>query len=113
MRWQALSSNLDLESLLNEEIKERVPEVMDAARCSIMLIDDTTRELILVVDNQLEAKEFRLPLDRGIAGWVASNGIGQIVNDVEQDPRWFDGIARDVDFVTHSIVCAPMRVRIG
>lgn len=107
---QALSSNLDLESLLNE-IKERVPEVMDAARCSIMLIDDTTRELILVVDNQLEAKEFRLPLDRGIAGWVASNGIGQIVNDVEQDPRWFDGIARDVDFVTHSIVCAPMRVR--
>lgn len=107
---QALSSNLDLESLLGD-IKQRVPEVMDAARCSIMLLDDATRELILVVDNQPEAREFRLPIDRGIAGWVASNGIGQIVNDVEQDPRWFDGIARDVDFITHSIVCAPMRAR--
>jgi signal transduction histidine kinase len=108
---QALSSNLDLTSLL-EDIKRRVPQVMGVERCSIMLLDEPTRELILSIPDGTmgEHREFRIPIDRGIAGWVATNGIGQIVNDVEQDPRWFDGIARDVDFVTRSILCAPMRL---
>jgi len=107
---QALATNLDLPSLL-EDIKRHVPEVIGAARCSIMLLDEATRELVLgTADAHTgELKEFRIPMDRGIAGWVATNGIGQIVNDVEQDPRWFDGVARDIDFVTKSILCAPMR----
>lgn len=108
---QALASNLDLESLL-EDMKNRVPEVMGAERCSIMLIDEASRELVLnAIDAHTnELREFRIPLDRGIAGWVASNGIGQIVNDVEQDPRWFDAVSRDVDFETRQILCAPMRL---
>src|SRR5262245_27742294 len=107
---QALATNLDLPSLL-EDMKQRVPEVMGAERCSIMLLDEQSRELLLdTTDSHTgELREFRIPMDRGIAGWVASNGIGQIVNDVEQDPRWFDGVARDIDFVTRSILCAPMR----
>ncbi len=107
---QALAANLDLHSLL-AEMQRHVPEVMGAERCSIMLMDETTRELVLEVPETEgeERREFRIPLDRGIAGWVASNGIGQIVNDVEQDPRWFDGVARDVDFITRSILSAPMK----
>jgi signal transduction histidine kinase len=108
---QALSANLNLESLLGE-IERHVPEVMGAERCSIMLMDEATRELVLDIppDHEgAERREFRIPLDRGIAGWVASNGIGQIVNDVEQDPRWFDGVSRDMDFVTRSLICAPMK----
>lgn len=108
---QALASNLDLSSLLND-IRSRVPEAMGAERCSIMLLDEQTRELVLELPDPHtgERREFHIPLDRGIAGWVATNGIGQIVNDVEQDPRWFDGIARDVDFETRQILCAPMRI---
>jgi signal transduction histidine kinase len=107
---QALATNLDLPSLL-ADIKQRVPAVMGAERCSIMLLDEATHELVLdAIDPHTgELREFRIPTDRGIAGWVATNGIGQIVNDVEQDPRWFDGVARDMDFVTRSILCAPMR----
>ncbi|HJZ48119.1 MAG TPA: GAF domain-containing sensor histidine kinase [Roseiflexaceae bacterium] len=107
---QALATNLDLPSLL-EDIKRHVPEVMGAERCSIMLLDEATRALVLDTTDPHtgELREFRIPMDRGIAGWVATNGIGQIVNDVEQDPRWFDGVARDIDFVTRSILCAPMR----
>lgn len=107
---QSLATNLDLPSLL-EDIRRHVPEVMDAERCSIMLLDETSRELVLhTTDTHTgEPREFHIPTDRGIAGWVATNGIGQIVNDVEADPRWFDGVARDIDFVTRSILCAPMR----
>ncbi len=107
---QSLSANLDLSSLL-EDIKRQVPEVMAAERCSIMLMDQATRELVLETHDSVggEPREFRIPIDRGIAGWVASNGIGQIVNDVEQDSRWFDGISLATDFVTKSILCAPMK----
>jgi signal transduction histidine kinase len=107
---QSLATNLDLPSLL-EDIKRHIPEVIGADRCSIMLLDEHTRELILQTTDTHsgEPREFRIPTDRGIAGWVATNGIGQIVNDVEADPRWFDGVARDIDFVTRSILCAPMR----
>jgi signal transduction histidine kinase len=52
-----------------------------------------------------------MPADRGIAGWVVSHGVGQIVNDVEQDSRWYDAISRDAEFVTRSILCAPMRLK--
>lgn len=107
---QSLASNLNLHSLL-EDMKKHVPEVIGAERCSIMLLDEASNELLLEAFDQHTGtvREYRIPTDRGIAGWVATNGIGQIVNDVEQDPRWFDGIAREIDFVTKSILCAPMR----
>lgn len=108
---QALSSNLDLPSLL-DDVKRRAPDVIGAERCSIMLLDEERNELILHArdSHSGDMREFRIPTDRGIAGWVATNGIGQIVNDVESDPRWFDGVARDVDFVTRSMICAPLKI---
>ncbi len=105
---QSLSMNLDLSSLFND-IKQRVPQVVGAERCSIFILDEERNELVLEILN--ETQELRMPADKGIAGWVASHGIGQIVNDVKQDPRWYDGIGREVDFVTRSILCVPMRVK--
>ncbi len=105
---QALSANLDLYSLLNE-IKLHVPEVVEAERCSIFTLDDKTKELVLEIPGK--EHQFRIPVERGIAGWVATHGIPQIVNDVEQDPRWYNGIGREVDFVTQSLLCVPMKVK--
>ncbi len=104
---QSLSINLDLMSLLND-IKMHAPEVVDAERCSIFILDEENHELVLELPG--ENRQFRMPSDRGIAGWVATHGIPQLVNDVEQDARWYDGIGREVDFVTRSLLCVPMRV---
>lgn len=105
---QSLSINLDLASLLND-IKLRAPRVVGAERCSIFLLDEATNELVLEIPG--ESKQYRMPMDRGIAGWVITHGVGQIVNDVEQDSRWYDGIGREADFVTRSILCVPMRIK--
>lgn len=105
---QSLAINLDLTSLLNE-IKLRAPEVVNAERCSIFILDEERNEL--VIDISGEARQIRMPADRGIAGWVVTHGIGQIVHDVEQDPRWYDAVGREVDFVTHSILCVPMKAK--
>lgn len=105
---QSLAVNLDLTSLLND-IKLRAPKVVGAERCSIFILDEDTHELVLEIPG--EQRQYRMPADRGIAGWVVSHGVGQIVNDVEHDPRWYDAISREADFVTRSIVCVPMRVK--
>jgi signal transduction histidine kinase len=105
---QSLTVNLDLASLLNEIIR-RVPEVVNAERCSIFMLDEQRHELVLQLAD--EEQELRMPADKGIAGWVLSHGLGQIVNDVEQDPRWYDAIGREVDFITRSILCVPMKFK--
>lgn len=105
---QSLAVNLDLPSLLND-IRLRVPTVVGAERCSIFMLDEATNELVLDIPG--EQRIYRMPADRGIAGWVVTHGVGQIVNDVEQDSRWYDAIGREADFVTRSIVCVPMRIK--
>lgn len=105
---QSLAVNLDLASLLND-IKLRVPPVVGAERCSIFLLDEAANELVLELPH--EQRTYRMPADRGIAGWVVTHGVGQIVNDVEQDSRWYDAIGREADFVTRSIACVPMRLK--
>ena len=105
---QSLSVNLDLGSLLND-IKTRAPKVVGAERCSIFLLDQEKNELVL--ESTGERRSYRMPADRGIAGWVVTHGVGQTVNDVEQDARWYDGIGREADFVTRSILCVPMKVK--
>lgn len=105
---QSLAGNLDLTSLL-EEIKRRVSEVVGAERCSIFFLDESSYELVLEIP--YEGQELRMPADKGIAGWVLTHGVGQVVTDVEQDSRWYDVIGREADFVTHSLLCVPIRVK--
>ncbi|RRR73839.1 MAG: GAF domain-containing protein [Candidatus Viridilinea halotolerans] len=105
---QSLAVNLDLASLLTD-IKLRAPKVVGAERCSIFILNAETNELTLDIPG--EHRQYRMPADRGIAGWVVTHGVGQIVNDVEQDSRWYDAIGREAEFVTRSILCVPMRLK--
>lgn len=105
---QSLAINLDLTSLLND-IRMRAPGVVGAARCSIFILEPETNELVLDIIE--DGRQFRMPATQGIAGWVATHGIPQVVNDVEQDTRWYDAIARESDFPSQSLVCVPIRVR--
>jgi signal transduction histidine kinase len=105
---QSLAINLDLRSLL-DDIKLRAPKVVGAERCSIFIVDEAKGELVLEIPG--EQRSYRMPADKGIAGWVVTHGVGQIVNDVEQDSRWYDAIGREADFVTRSILCVPMRLK--
>ncbi len=105
---QTLVANLDLPQLLHE-MKVRVPQAVGAERCSIFLLDPTSGELVLEIPG--DARQFRMPADCGIVGWVVTHGVGQIVNDVVQDSRWYNVIGRDTDFTTRSILCVPMRLK--
>lgn len=104
---QSLAINLDLPSLLRD-ITRRAPAVVDAERCSVFILDEERYELVL--ESTPPGRPFRMPADRGIAGWVMTHGLPQVVNDVEQDARWYRPVIYETEVVSRSLVCVPMRV---
>ncbi len=57
--------------------------------------------------------EIRLPVGRGIAGWVARTGRPVAVADAYEDSRFDPGVDRQTGYRTRSVVCAPLVARNG
>jgi GAF domain-containing protein len=86
-------------------------ELFGAAACSVAIADEATEELVYRVASGAGSAEIvgvRLPLGRGIAGWVASSGSIIAVNDVTTDPRFARDVAESTGYVPTSILAAPL-----
>jgi GAF domain-containing protein len=107
---RSITSTLDQTAVLRL-IMEKMVEILEVEAGSLLLMDKDTDELVFQialgpVEAKLEAA--RLPLGTGIAGTVAQTGESLIVNDVHHDPRWYTDLDLITDFVTQSILCAPL-----
>ncbi len=79
-------------------------------RVNILLLDETRGDLWLhpaLAGSKFfpQRADFRIPLGRGIAGWVAQTGEPLRVADVRQDPRYIAGYPD-----TLSEMCVPLQV---
>jgi HD-GYP domain-containing protein (c-di-GMP phosphodiesterase class II) len=89
---------------------------LNATASSLLLIDEEKQELLFKFADGPVGKQLRLrrlPINKqsGIAGWVARNGKPVIANDAGQDPRFNRSVDELTDFVTKSIICAPLILR--
>ena len=50
----------------------------------------------------------RMPLDEGIAGWVATTGKSYLSSDVRMDTLWSSRIGAQLRFLTKNILAAPL-----
>ena len=109
----AISSVMEVQPLL-EMIMEKSKEVMDAEASSLMLLDEETQELVFNVatgEKGAALREIRLPLGRGIAGWVAQNREALLVPDAYEDPRFNRDADKMSGFRTRSILCVPLMMQ--
>jgi Nif-specific regulatory protein len=107
------SNYTDLTVLLTRIIESATRLTMGGAS-SLLLVNPANNRLyfeIALGTKAADVKRFSLDMGEGIAGWVAANNTSVIVNDVEQDERFSDEIARTVGFPTTSILCVPMQVK--
>lgn len=105
-----VTSSLD-ENVVRCRAIEAAKTLLHAEEGSMMLIDRTTNELyfdVVAGESGTQLKEVRIGLDQGIAGWVATHAVAQIVNDVSRDPRFFPGADRYTHFRTRSLVAVPL-----
>ncbi|MBX3184447.1 MAG: sigma-54-dependent Fis family transcriptional regulator [Polyangiaceae bacterium] len=113
-----LSLLVDLASLLCREVElaallgaagERVAEALGADRASIWLVDAERGDLVTHVALFPELPALRLPLGRGIAGYVAERGEPVRVSDAERDPRFDPTSDRETGYRTRTILATPVR----
>jgi HD-GYP domain-containing protein (c-di-GMP phosphodiesterase class II) len=109
---RALGGTLDLDRLLSL-IMDRTTEVMNADRSSLFLIDWDTSELWSKVAQGVRYRELRFPMDRGLAGAVATSGEILNIPDAYEDPRFNQAIDRQTGYRTSSVLCCPMTNKHG
>ncbi|MCM8775869.1 MAG: GAF domain-containing protein, partial [Candidatus Omnitrophica bacterium] len=82
-------------------------------RVSLMLIDETRRELFIHESEGLKPElksKARVKLGEGIAGWVAEKGEGVVVHDIEKS-RLFREQKKDRGFRSGSFISIPIKLR--
>src|SRR5258706_5593027 len=108
---QEITATLDLERVLTVTT-QAVKELLNASAASIMTVDGD--ELIFQVsvggDTVVAAKPFRVPLGQGIAGWVVEHKEPALVNDAQNDPRFFGTMDKKTGFHTEALIAVPLIV---
>jgi GAF domain-containing protein len=87
-------------------------ELFDAAACSLALLDEAQETLTFHVASGAGAEEVvgqRVPVNRGIAGWVVSSGQPVAVADVAADPRFAAEVAEATGYVPRSVLAMPLQ----
>jgi HD-GYP domain-containing protein (c-di-GMP phosphodiesterase class II) len=104
---QLLSKETILDNLLNLIISETT-KLMEAERTTLFFYNKENKELWSYIAQELEIKEIRLPLGKGVAGFVAQSGKILNVPDAYRDLRFDRSLDKVTSFTTRSILCAPM-----
>lgn len=101
---RVLSTGLDLNTRL-DRVVEQAMELLQAERASIMLLEEGRELVVRAARGPKAAGEHRVPVGKGISGWVAQHGEPLVLQDVVSDPR-FQGIDPDIK----SALAMPLRV---
>lgn len=101
-------------------IIQRIKSILNIEGASIALHDPANKEFYFIrtVDEGPGVKNpnnssLRFPDHQGVAGWVMGNNRAAVINDVSLDHRYLGGIDAEGEFVTKSMICAPLRTRKG
>ncbi|MFZ5818506.1 MAG: sensor histidine kinase [Chloroflexota bacterium] len=105
-----LASTLDLDVLLDRIVKAAA-DITSAAAASILLYDNTSRQLYFQVATNIDEPTLRglvVPLEGSIAGWIVTNCKPVRIDNAHKDPRHFGNIEQSTGFLTHSLLGIPL-----
>lgn len=97
--------------MLLSAIVEVARSIFGAKASSILLLDDTTNELVfeaVVGEGEDTLLGTRFPAGTGIAGWVLATRTPLVIEDVQNDPRWSRETAEDTGYVPKGLMAAPL-----
>jgi adenylate cyclase len=100
--------NLGIDGLI-ERIVFTASKVMDAERASLFLLDAANGELWSRVAEGEGRKVIRMPVGKGVAGWVALHGEPANIPDAYADERFDRSADLKTGFRTRDILCGPVK----
>jgi len=96
---------------LLQSIVDAAAQIFGAAAASIALIDEAQQAIVFKVAYGAGRENvigLSVPLDHGLAGYVAMTGQPISVRDVQKDARFNKGFASSTGYVPHSILATPL-----
>jgi signal transduction histidine kinase len=105
-----LASTLDLDTLL-DDIVHASADITHAEAASILLYDDTARQLYFQVATNIDGPTMRgliVPLDKSIAGWIVTNRKSVRIDDAHKDERHFSDVEQTIGYSTKSLLGIPL-----
>ena len=105
-----LASTLDLDILL-DRIVQAAADITVAEAASILLYDNTARQLYFQVATNMDEPTMRglvVPLEGSIAGWIVTNQKSLRIDDAHEDSRHFSDIEDTTGFPIQSILGIPL-----
>jgi K+-sensing histidine kinase KdpD len=103
-----INSTLNLDELL-ELILNAATKSIGADRGTLYLVDDIKNELWSKVHQGTDMIEIRLPIGKGLAGYVAETGETIMIPDTYADPRFNPDIDKRSGYRTRNMLCMPMK----
>lgn len=107
-----INSTLNLDKLL-KVILDIALRIVDADSGTVYLVDEKKGELWSKVLQASEQITIRLPLGKGIAGFVAATGDTLNIPDAYLDARFNPEVDRKTGYHTKTILCMPMKNKDG
>ena len=107
---QALTSTLDLTTVL-ERVLEEASALLTAEGCTVLLLESTTDKLVFAAVTNPEAQNLlgkSIPLNSSIAGSAILQQRSILVEDAQNDQRFYKYIDTDTGLTTHSILAVPL-----
>jgi transcriptional regulator with GAF, ATPase, and Fis domain len=96
---------------LLRSIVEAAARIFSAAAASILLVNEAEGVLEFKVAYGASNRDLvgtRIPLNQGIAGYVAMSGQPLAISDVAQDTRFNQDFAKSTGYVPRSILATPL-----
>lgn len=103
-----ISKETNLIKLL-ELIASQVEKILSAQRCSIFILDEKNNELWSRITTGINNAEIRVPMGRGIAGWVAETGQSLNIADAYKSDKFNPEIDKITRFRTTSVLAVPLK----
>ena len=110
----SINFTVNLNELL-DKIMAKACEVLNAEAATLFLIDPEKKELKFEIVKGEKSQiieqsrgQLRIPLGRGISGWVAQMGKLVISKEPERDIRFYKDIDKITGFVTRNLLCVPL-----
>lgn len=109
----SLIASLD-QTLIMSNFMSHVNRLVNSEASILMLLDEKSNELVFSSPDDSDPeniKDKRLPIGKGIAGWVAENRKYALVSDVGKDSRFDPEIDQVSGVQSQSIICVPIMTR--
>ena len=109
---KTVNSTLDLEKLL-DVILETAIKSIGADRGTLYVVDELKSEIWSKALRGNEMTEVRLPIGKGLSGFVAKTGETINIPDAYNDARFNPEVDKKSGYRTNNMLCMPMRNRDG